>query len=270
MGKIQSTIEWPSSANVEDRYLVPGLIRGLKVLQVFTPDRQELSLSEIAAHLGMTRSAAFRAVYTLDHLGYLLHDRHTRLYRLGPAVLRLSHGFLASRELVEIALPELEVLRDDTDWSAHLGVRDGRSVLYMLRVPSRMGLASIVHVGSRLPAASTTMGRILLVDQDEQTLIKLYRDDSDNGSGSTDQWNLPQVLAQWKKDKGAKTIMQSGRFESGITAIATAVRDLSGQAIAAINVTTTVPSDAIIETQGAVREKLVKTANHIAHQLGAV
>ncbi|MEP4420766.1 MAG: helix-turn-helix domain-containing protein [Nitratireductor sp.] len=116
------------SRPAEDKYLVPGLIRGLEVLRAFTPECREMSLSDIARRLGTTRSAAFRAVYTLAHHGYLLHDAQRGHYMLGPAVLRLGYGYLATRELVEIALPELEKLRDATDWSAHLGVRDGRDV----------------------------------------------------------------------------------------------------------------------------------------------
>ena len=50
--------------NDEDRYLVPGLIRGFAVLDAFTPERGALSLSEIARLLGLSRSAAFRTVYT--------------------------------------------------------------------------------------------------------------------------------------------------------------------------------------------------------------
>ncbi|MBO6639168.1 MAG: IclR family transcriptional regulator [Roseitalea sp.] len=267
MGKTPSPIELPSAASYEDRYLVPGLVRGLKVLRAFSPERREMSLSEIAGHLGMTRSAAFRAVYTLNHLGYLMQDSRSRLYRLGPAVMALGYGLLASRELVEIALPELERLRDETDWSAHLGVRDGRSVLYLLRVPSRMGLASIVHVGSRLPAVSTTMGRVLLADLDEPTLIALYRDAADAARGGTGGWTPQKVLAQHKVDRDAETIVQAGRFESGVTAIATAVRDMSGQAIAAINVTTTAPPDDA--ARPFIRRQLLDAAGRIARQLGA-
>ena len=51
---------------------------------------------------------------------------------------------------------------DETDWSTHLGARDGRMVLYLLRVPSRMGMGSIVHVGSRLPAACDPVSKPLV------------------------------------------------------------------------------------------------------------
>lgn len=221
----------------QDRYLVPGLTRGLAVLDAFKPERRELSLSDIARILGLSRSAVFRTVYTLTHLGYLIGDSRGHTYRLGPAVLRLGHGYMADRELVQIALPELERLRDETDWSAHLGIRDGRSVLYLLRVPSRMGMGSIVHVGSRLPAAATTMGRALLTDLDEDSLIAVYRDEGYERSPGTTPRSLSDLIGQWRRDRDSETIVQIGSFERGIASVAAPVRDMSGGVVAAINAT---------------------------------
>ncbi|GHG91521.1 IclR family transcriptional regulator [Pseudodonghicola xiamenensis] len=217
---------------LEDRYIVPGLVRGLRALAAFSPDRQEMTLADLARELGLSRSAAFRTAYTLAQMGFLLQEPRSKAYSLGPAVLRLGYGYMATRELVELALPEIERLRDETDWSTHLGVRDGDRVLYMLRCPSRLGMGSIVHVGSRLPAAVTTMGRVLLGDVDEQTLIALYRDRvAGPGRG------LADIRAQWERDRGATTVEQIGSFEAGIASVAAPVHDMSGRVIAAINAT---------------------------------
>ncbi|MCV0378403.1 IclR family transcriptional regulator [Nitratireductor sp.] len=254
----------------DDKYIVPGLIRGLQVLQSFTPDNREMTLSDIARRLGTTRSAAFRTVYTLAQQGYLLHNQQTSRYALGPAVLRLGYGYLATRELVEVALPELEKLRDETDWSAHLGVRDGRFVLYMLRVPSHMGLASIVHVGSRLPAAGTTMGRVLLADLSEDELFRLFRDETyQNAPGQTPR-SLGEVSAQWKRDRNERSIVQIGNFETGIASIAAPVRDIEGNVVAAINATQAASADRIDSIDASVRREVVRTADAITRLLGGL
>ncbi|MFC3727225.1 IclR family transcriptional regulator [Neoaquamicrobium sediminum] len=249
---------------------MPGLIRGLEVLQAFTPETREMTLSDIARRLGTTRSAAFRAVYTLAHHGYLLHDQQTARYTLGPAVLRLGYGYLATRELVEIALPELEKLRDATDWSAHLGVRDGRFVLYMLRVPSHLGLASIVHVGSRLPAAGTTMGRVLLTDLNEDGLLRLYRDETyQNAPGQTPR-SLTELVAQWRRDRNADAIVQIGSFETGIASVAAPVRDISGNIVAAINVTRAASGNIADDIEAGVKTEVLRTAAAITRLLGGL
>lgn len=253
----------------DDKYLVPGLVRGLQVLQAFTPERSAMTLSQIAQHLGMTRSAAFRAVYTLSQLGYLLHDTRTGHYSVGPSVLRLGYGHLATREVVEIALPELERLRDRTDWSAHLGIRDGRHVLYMLRVPSRRGLASIVHVGSRLPAAGTTMGRVLLAALSEDDLVSLYRDETyQNAPGQTPH-SLVKLVSQWRKDSASAVVIQVGSFETGIASIAAPIRDMTGNVIAAINVTQIASFDNVSGIESRVREEILAAAAAISRMLGA-
>ncbi len=78
----------PSSANPEngpevDRYTVRSLVRGLAVLQAFSPERPRLSLAELASEVGVTRSALFRIVYTLTQLSFLVHDPKEHDYQLG-------------------------------------------------------------------------------------------------------------------------------------------------------------------------------------------
>ncbi len=242
-------------SDAKDPYLVPGLVRGLAVLQAFTPRRPELTLSGIAAELGITRSAAFRAVHTLVTEGYLLQTRDGTHYRLGPSVLRLSYGYHASRELLEVAQPALEKLRDDQDWSTHLGVLDGRHILYLMRLPATGGLSSLVHVGSRLPAATTSMGRVFLTHKSEKVVRQLY--------GDLDRGALDRLLESRARDIAAPYVESIGRFESGLSSIAAPVVDLSGQIVAAISatkVTDTIPK--------AVRRDLLAAAETISRGLG--
>ncbi len=217
-----------------DPYLVPGLIRGLAVLRVFTPLTPELTLSAIARSLGITRSAAFRAVHTLVSEGYLLATSDGKAYWLGPAVVRLSYGYHASRELLEVAQPVLARVRDEFDWSTHLGVLDGRHVLYLIRLPASGGMASLVHVGSRLPAVTTALGRVLLAGKDAAVLRKLYAD--------LDPKAQARLLAR-AADDAARGIAESlGSFESGLSSVAAPVLDPAGEVIAAISATRSTPS----------------------------
>lgn len=256
-----------SGTKNDDRYLVPGLMRGLDVLRLFTPDRPVLTLREIAEALGITRSAAFRTVYTLAETGCLLHDERGQSYTLGPGVLRLTYGYVATREIVEIAQPELERLRDRTDWSAHLGVLDGSSVLYVLRAPARGVGGAIVQVGSRLPARGTTMGRVLLADLSEAEIVERYRADSP-GAGRGKGPALPGILGQAAKDRAAEVVVHEGDFEAGIVSAAAPVRDMTGRVAAAINVTAPKLAETERAVHGAIRDDLIATAARISRLLG--
>jgi DNA-binding IclR family transcriptional regulator len=228
----------------EDRYLVPGLLRGLRVLQAFTEARPRRTPADLARDLGVSRSALFRVLYTLTEQGFLLHDPRGGYYALGPEVLALSRG-LARRELLARAWPVLERLRDATGWSAHLGVLEGAEVVYLLRVAAARDRRSIVHVGSRLPAEATAMGRMLLAES----------------AGA--QGTLPaRLLRRARQDRARGHVLHLGEFEQGIASIAAPVRDADGRAIAAINI-----SAALREAAEARRPALLRATLAAASEI---
>jgi DNA-binding IclR family transcriptional regulator len=272
MGKHVSETELDAgeaSGLADDRYLVPGLVRGLQALQAFSSDRRRLTLSEIAAAIGVTRSAAYRLVYTLDQLGFLTHDPRTRTYALGPQVLRLGYGYLASRDLLEVATPHLEALRDRTGWSAHLGVLEGREVVYLARVPTRGSLASVVQVGSRLPAHATSMGRVLLAALPEAEVQALYKGVPLPVFSAQTATSLTALLAQLRADRAQGFAAHVAGYEAGVASAAAPVRDVSGRVVAAINLSTVAMLTTEAELRGPLAGEVVRTAAAISRALGA-
>ena len=239
----------------KDPYSVPGLVRGLRLLQTFSPQKPEQSLTQLAKALGVTRSAAFRSVHTLVQEGFLLPQPGGRTYRLGPAVLRLSYGYLASRELLEVAQAPLEALRDQHDWSCHLGVLDSRHILYLIRLPASDGLSSLVHVGSRLPATRTAMGRVLLAHMSEPEVRKLLIDQPDPA--------IKAAMRVWSEDRNADCVVHIGSFETGLCSVAAPVFDLSGGVVAAISATKVAES-----VPKAIEASVLATAAGISRGLG--
>ena len=159
---VSGTLDADGRNGSGEGYLVNSLVRGLQLLEEFTRERGSLSLPEIAERRGLNRTTAYRFIYTLRHLGYVELEPDTRRYRLGPKVLQLGFEFLHSQPLVAVAEPLLRELRDETGESAHLGVLDGDAVVYLVRVASEGVFSASVSVGSRLPAHTTSMGRVLL------------------------------------------------------------------------------------------------------------
>jgi len=82
------------------KYNVPGLERGLRLLQLFDRSRKVLSAADMARMLEIPRSTAFRLAQTLESLGFL--ERANEAYRIGPAVLRLGFEYIASLEFTAL------------------------------------------------------------------------------------------------------------------------------------------------------------------------
>jgi len=90
-----------STAPARDSDFVQSLDRGLAVIRAFGPDRERLSLSEVARATGLTRAAARRFLLTLVRLGYVRSDG--REFSLRPKVLELGYAYLSGLALPDVA-----------------------------------------------------------------------------------------------------------------------------------------------------------------------
>jgi DNA-binding IclR family transcriptional regulator len=257
-----------AAADSSERYLVPALTRGLNILQDLSGDRRKQTLSEVAATLGVTRSSAYRLLFTLSHLGFVAFDSETKTYSLGPQVLRLGYGYLASRDLVEVAMPHLVRLRDRTGWSAHLGELHSRDVIYLARVATRRSIASTVHVGTRLPARATTMGRILLSGLSAAEVRELYRDEPAMSGGAKPAESLATLIDQLAADAAAGVVVQNSGFEPGVASIAAPIRDMTGHIVAAVNISAVALLTNDTELNGPLKAEVLAAANAISLDLG--
>src|SRR5215471_138749 len=157
-----------------ERGFSQSLERGLALLSAFTSTRPLIGVSDLAREVGLSRSSAHRYIATLAALGYLEQDRPTRKYRLGPRVLDLGFSAINSMELRQIALPDLQQLSDATGHTVNMAILDGLDIVYVERCRSaQAGQRDIdlnLHVGARLPAYCTSLGKVLLayLPADEQ------------------------------------------------------------------------------------------------------
>ena len=97
--------------DVQEKYIVPGLERGLRLLCEFSHKDRVLSAPELARRLKVPRSTVFRLLTTLEVMGFIERVDGGRDFRLGMAVLRLGFEYLASLELTELGRPLLDRLR---------------------------------------------------------------------------------------------------------------------------------------------------------------
>jgi IclR family transcriptional regulator, pca regulon regulatory protein len=151
-----------------------SLERGLAILSAFGSGRPLLGVSELGRDIGLSRSTTHRYVSTLASLGYLQQDAATKKYRLGPRVLDLGFSAINSMELREVAAPHLRELSDETGYTVNMAILDDLDIVYVERCRnSRAGQREIdldLHVGARLPAYCTSLGKVLLayLPADEQ------------------------------------------------------------------------------------------------------
>ena len=222
---------------------IDGMVKGMAVLESFSTERQRLNSTLAAQRAGLSRASARRHLLTLGHLGYLESDGS--YFWLSPKVLRFSGSYLSSARLPRVLQPTLNRLAQQTRASFSAVVRDGDEVVIVANCGQSFAqppgaatrlLAQGLHLGARLPVSATSTGRVLLAALPKAEL-----------AGWLKGRVLPRLTAHSTTSIGAfRRLLQQARLddacladeehELGVHAVAVALRNPQGQAVAALNV----------------------------------
>lgn len=168
----------PGKKAATDRSFVVALSRGLDVLRAFRPNDGLLGNQEIAARTGLPKPTVSRLTYTLTKLGYLMPVPRFEKYQLAPSALALGYAALANLGIRHLSEPFREQLMRETGGAVAIGGRDRLSMIYFGQ--SRHGVVNVqLDVGSRIPIATTAMGRAYiwaLADEDRTNLMREMRE----------------------------------------------------------------------------------------------
>jgi DNA-binding IclR family transcriptional regulator len=142
----------------EDRDFVTALARGIRVLQCFTAERQELGSTQIAALIGLPQSTTWRLCYTLMQLGLLVPGHEPDKLRAGPGVLTLGQASVASAGIANVAYRPMKDIADRFGVAVSLAAPSQTNMVVIQRAEAPAILRLALHVGSALPIASSALG----------------------------------------------------------------------------------------------------------------
>lgn len=220
-----------------DRDYVAALASGLQILRAFDAEHPRMTLTEMAGRTDMDRAKARRFLLTLESLGYVRRDG--RDFELTPRVLELGHAFQSSSPYRAVIQHYLQNITAEIGESSSLSVLDGTEVVYVVRsaAPHRL-MAITLSAGTRLPAAYTSMGRVLLAQLSDSELDARLE-------SMTLQAHTPHSLinkAELRRD--ILTVREQGysivdqELDLGLRSVATPVFAGNGDLLGAINIST--------------------------------
>ncbi len=210
--------------------------RGLDVIRAFDAEHTRMTLSQVAERTGLTRAAARRFLLTLVAEGYAVTDG--KAFGLAPRVLELGYAYLSTLGVWQGALTVLTDVTRQVGESCSASVLDGTEIVYVARVAASRIMTVNLHVGSRLPAFNTSMGRMLLAylpPLELERVLNARKLEKMTPHTVTDPDQLRAILRQTAIQGWSLT---SEELELGLLSLAAPLRDRSGKVVAAINVST--------------------------------
>jgi IclR family pca regulon transcriptional regulator len=246
-----------------DPNFMTSLARGLIVIQAFTQQSPQMTISQLSIKTGLSRAAVRRCLYTLTKLGFAGAEDGSR-YSLRPRMLTLSHTYTTSNTLSTAAQPILERMSAALRESFSVATLDGEDIVYIARTQVNRVMAVDLHIGSRLPAYCTSMGRVLLAylpaEQLEHYFAKAVL--TPHTTRTVNSIEKLRLILRNVRRNGYALVDQE--YEVGLRSLAVPVYAASGRVVATVNLSGNAPRLSVLEMQSRFLAPLRNAANELS------
>jgi len=225
----------PGNEGGQDRQFVTALGRGLEVLRCFRPHDRHLGNQDIAKRTGLPKPTVSRLTYTLTRMGYLFHDEKLGKYQLGTSVLSLGYSLLTNMDILKIARPLMQELADYSHTVVSVGTRDRLGMIYLDGRHSTDATVSLRREpGTRVPMATTAMGRALLcgLPEEERSQLLDHIRRRDEAGWPTHRAGIEQALCDYRERGFCLSI---GDWRSDVNAVGVPMLPIAGSRLLTFN-----------------------------------
>ncbi|SFO23185.1 transcriptional regulator, IclR family [Pseudonocardia ammonioxydans] len=234
------------------------------VLDLFTIERPEWGVSEVAESIGVPRSSAHALLSSLVEVG-LLHCRSRGRYRIGWRIVELGETLRGSYDLRAAAAPVLQDMVERYGETTHLAVMERNRVLYVDKVIGTHVINVLgARVGASLDPHCNAVGKVLLAHRTPAEIERFVDTPLRRLTPST--ITEPRALA-----KELETVRRAGcAFDRGeavleVHCVAAPVRDDLGAVVGAISMT--VPAGRFAPAQSEYKRAVVTGASEISRRI---
>ena len=215
---------------------VEAVDRAARVLFALASRPAPATLAEVAQRAELTKPTSFRILASLIAEGLAAQNAQTGAYRLGSTPLRLAASVLHALPARDAALPEMGRIRDAVNETVVLAVREGDKRYNIESVDAANAIAQAHQIGVAIPLHAGAASRVLLAGMDDEELLSyLARTPLDRYSETTIV-DRDALVAEIARVRAQGYATSSGEFTAAGHAVAMAIRDRGGAAVASLHV----------------------------------
>jgi len=213
---------------------VRSVERAIDILDAIRKKGGAVGVTEISHDIGLAKSTVYRLLETLLDKNMVHKDETAETYSLGYKVLELAFSASTNWDLINLAMPYLEELRDFFNETTALALKVGLNYTYIAEAVSHQEFRVNPILGRQYPLHWAGTGKAMLayVDEDDRIeALKIAPYSRSTPLTVTDPEILLKQIEQIRQDGYAVSF--SERSE-GAAVFASPVRDRQGYVQAAV------------------------------------
>ncbi|WP_017728405.1 IclR family transcriptional regulator [Halalkalibacterium ligniniphilum] len=243
---------------------VQSVERAMSILECFTIEEPEQSLSELSKKTALNKSTVYRLLATLESMDYIKQNELTSKYSLGFKFFHLGSVVMSNMELRTIAYPFMKELSEKTLETISLNIVEGDERVCIEIVESPLAIRNFSKVGQRNRLWVGASGKVLLGSLKPEEQRHILTNAIKNNLIEEDVDKLQQELSEIQQQGYAVVINER---VDGSFAVATPIFDYKGQLVGSL--TAAGPLQRLSDDRiPLLIEQVVKTGHSVSESLG--
>lgn len=213
---------------------VQSIDRVLDIIEALSEERDGLGVTELANRVNLHKSTAHRLLATLVRRNYV-EKTESGMYRIGLKLIEAVSCHINSLELRTEARPYIVDIISHLGLTSHLGILDGRDVVYIEKMDVVSTVKMYSQIGARVHAYCSALGKCLLSSYSKQELDFLMKECSFRKLTPNTIASMEDFHEEIAKVRRQGWALDDEEFEIGYRCIGAPVYDYKGDVIAAIS-----------------------------------
>lgn len=209
--------------------------RVTKVLETLFLSPDGLSLTDIAEKLSIPKGTLQPILKALENDEFVELDATTYLYKLGIKILILSRNVKENTNAIDLIKKEMRKIVDMTQEISQLAILMNNEVFYLEKITAPNQIQLLSHVGKKLPASCTAIGKALLSTKTPQEIKALFPDELPKLTEKSVS-TLEQLLEECDHIRKTHFAEEFEESAHDISCIAVPLQAPNGKALAAISI----------------------------------
>lgn len=215
---------------------IMSVIKAFRILELFDPVNNELSLTQISRQLNFPKSTLLNFMRTLEGEGYICRNPVSQNYRLGIKFMKLGYNMRSTLSIIHYAIPSMEDLCEQTKGNVYLTTHVDGTVLYLEGIYSNRRTTKYSVAGKTLPMHVTAAGKAMLSYmplEQINSIIEKHPLAASTKNTITDRETLFQEIECSRKRGYA---VDNEEETLGVRCLSMAIRDPAGYPVGALSI----------------------------------
>lgn len=197
------------------KYTIKSLQKALDILDCFTTENPELTLTDLQHMLDLDKTNIYRIIVNLEERGILRRNPGNGKFRLGGIMLYYARVCMADLDIATLAKPYMQKLAEQTGETVIINTVENGSGICVARINSKNPVKMTADLGNRVPLLRGSSSKILAAYLSENELKEVYDNEKEDISASYEE--IAEQMEQIRKKGYAVSLEELDPQTAGVS-----------------------------------------------------